>query len=72
LRAGDQAALQEGLRRNVYQDAPDGDAERLSGYVEAAHAALAARSPVALAQEGLIWPDPAAVKPKPTETSNCD
>ena len=56
LQAGDMMALQAGLSRNVYQDAPDGAAARLSAYVKAAHAALAVQDPEALAQGGVTWP----------------
>jgi cytochrome b pre-mRNA-processing protein 3 len=75
LRAGDRAALQDGLRRNVYQDAPDGDVARLSAYVGAVHGALAGQAPEALVQAGPSWPDPSAVKPgqpQPAETGKCD
>ena len=61
LQAGGMMALQAGLSRNVYQDAPDGAAARLSAYVKAAHAALAVQDPEALAQGGVTWPNPGAV-----------
>ncbi len=61
LQVGDRVALQAGLSRNVYQDAPERTAARLSAYVLVAHAALAAQDPDVLAQGSFAWPDPAVV-----------
>lgn len=61
LQGRDMIALQAGLSRNVYQDAPDGAAARLAAYVGAAHAALATQDPEILAQGRISWPDPAVV-----------
>jgi cytochrome b pre-mRNA-processing protein 3 len=73
LRDGDPSALQAGLRRNVYQGAPEAAVLRLSVYVEAVHAALAGQDAEAIAQGDFAWPDPAAVTPdRPTENRNCD
>jgi hypothetical protein len=73
LRDGDPSALRAGLRRNVYQDAPEAAVLRLSVYVEAAHAALASQDAEAIAQGNFAWPDPAAVAPdRAAENQNCD
>lgn len=58
LRSGDRAALQEGLARNVYQDAPDAPVAPLAAYVEAAYRTLAAEDQAALLEGRLAWPVP--------------
>ncbi len=59
LRTGDRAALEAGLLRNVYLDAPDASSGRLAGYVVEAHGALSGQDLKAVAAGRVSWPDPA-------------
>ena len=56
LRSGDRPALEAGLARNVYQDAPDAPVASLAAYVEAAHRTLAAEDTAVLLEGRLAWP----------------
>lgn len=58
VKAGDQAALRQALRRNVYADAEAPALEALLAYVESAAAMLNRQDAASIAVGRIEWPDP--------------
>ena len=61
LRAGDDAALQTALSRNVFQGAEAPSVHRLAAYMRAAMDGLDGQDPSAIARGQIGWPDADAV-----------
>jgi cytochrome b pre-mRNA-processing protein 3 len=58
LRAGDAAALQTAISRNVFEGAPAPSVPRLAAYMQAAMAMLDGQDPSLIATGRIAWPDP--------------
>ncbi len=65
LQTGDEAALQAGLARNVYQAEPAALAAKLAAYVRSAHSALLGQDPATIAQGRIAWPEPLSAGAEP-------